>query len=368
MDWFDPAYKAGGPIRSCVNLSKMLSQQHNIYVITGNKDLGGQLLDVQMDEWVKKSYGVSVMYVSDSSNMYKILSQEVNRLMPSVIYLNGLYSKRFTLLPLILKKRNLFNPKIVVAPRGTLQKGALQRRKMKKMAFFALVKLLGLMDGVFFHATDQQEQRDIVENLKIPLKRIMIVPNVPSTGGDDIKPINKFEGSLDLVYISRLAPHKNLKFLLQRLKVIEGKVKLSVYGEIEDNYWDKCLIDIAQLPKSISVEYMGTIPHSDVIGVLSNNHFFILPTKGENFGHAIFESFAAGRPVIIGDQTPWKELEKHGLGWDISLENPEKWERSLNEAVSMGQQEFSAKCQNASEYAQCFMESSRLKYKYNTLF
>ena len=192
MDWFDPAYKAGGPIRSCVNLSKMLSQQHNIYVITGNKDLGGQLLDVQMDEWVKKSYGVSVMYVSDSSNMYKILSQEVNRLMPSVIYLNGLYSKRFTLLPLILKKRILFNPKIVVAPRGTLQKGALQRRKMKKMAFFALVKLLGLMDGVFFHATDQQEQRDIVENLKIPLKRIMIVPNVPSTGGDDIKPINKF--------------------------------------------------------------------------------------------------------------------------------------------------------------------------------
>ena len=50
-------------------------------------------------------------------------------------------------------------------------------------------------------------------------------------------------------------------------------------------------------------------------------HFFILPTLGENFGHVFIEALAAGCPLIISNRTPWLELEKKGIGWDIPLEN-----------------------------------------------
>ena len=33
-----------------------------------------------------------------------------------------------------------------------------------------------------------------------------------------------------------------------------------------------------------------------------------LPTKGENFGHAISDSIANSTPVFISDKTPWNEI------------------------------------------------------------
>ena len=32
IDWFDPAFKAGGPIRSCVNFVAQLHNEFDIYV------------------------------------------------------------------------------------------------------------------------------------------------------------------------------------------------------------------------------------------------------------------------------------------------------------------------------------------------
>ena len=40
-----------------------------------------------------------------------------------------------------------------------------------------------------------------------------------------------------------------------------------------------------------------------------NNDFLILPTKGENFGHVIAESLSASLPVIISQNTPWRNLQ-----------------------------------------------------------
>ena len=34
-----------------------------------------------------------------------------------------------------------------------------------------------------------------------------------------------------------------------------------------------------------------------------------MPSKSENFGHAIAESLSAGKPVITSNNTPWNNLE-----------------------------------------------------------
>ena len=42
IDWFLPAYKAGGPIRSIANLVDHLSESFKFYIITGDRDLGDE--------------------------------------------------------------------------------------------------------------------------------------------------------------------------------------------------------------------------------------------------------------------------------------------------------------------------------------
>ena len=53
--------------------------------------------------------------------------------------------------------------------------------------------------------------------------------------------------------------------------------------------------------------------------------FFTLPTQHENFGHVFIEAWAAGLPVITSDQTPWRDLQAKGIGWDIPLSKRELW-------------------------------------------
>src|SRR5699024_8536433 len=120
-----------------------------------------------------------------------------------------------------------------------------------------------------------------------------------------------------------------------------GNVSLDVYGPIEDtSYWERCKNDIRKLPSNIRVDYKGLIPHNLVLSTFEKYHFFLFPTHGENFGHVISESLISGTPVIISDQTPWRNLDKRQVGWDISLQNKNKFTKVLNETLDLEQNEY----------------------------
>jgi hypothetical protein len=79
-------------------------------------------------------------------------------------------------------------------------------------------------------------------------------------------------------------------------------------------------------------------------------HFLYLPTRGENFGHAIAESLNHATPVIISDQTPWRKLERIGVGWDLPLVKKE-FEAVFQKCVEMDQSTYETMSQKAWEYA-----------------
>jgi glycosyltransferase involved in cell wall biosynthesis len=56
---------------------------------------------------------------------------------------------------------------------------------------------------------------------------------------------------------------------------------------------------------------------------------FILPTLGENYGHVIVEAWAAGVPVLLSDQTPWRGLSGKRIGWDFPLSSPHLFHQAL---------------------------------------
>ena len=96
-DWFDPAFKAGGPIRSCVNFVGHLHADFDLYVFTSSHDLHATSpLPVKTGEWLNYKDQAKVYYAPPQQVNASVLINTINGLAPDYIYLNGLFSKQFT--------------------------------------------------------------------------------------------------------------------------------------------------------------------------------------------------------------------------------------------------------------------------------
>ncbi len=94
----------------------------------------------------------------------------------------------------------------------------------------------------------------------------------------------------------------------------------------------------------------------------------ILPTQGENFGHAIFESLGVGTPVIISDRTIWRGLQEQQAGWDLPLEEPGMLAGAVRELGSMDLPARERLRAGALELAQEFMRKNRFLEEYLKVF
>jgi len=122
------------------------------------------------------------------------------------------------------------------------------------------------------------------------------------------------------------------------------------------------------LPPHIQVQWQGELPHHQVEELVKEHHVFVLPTQGENFGHAIFEALAAGRPVIISDQTPWRDLSRHKAGWDLDLGELGKFSTAIERFAGMSREELNEWCMGAWQFAHHYLENSNNKKRYLELF
>ena len=92
------------------------------------------------------------------------------------------------------------------------------------------------------------------------------------------------------------------------------------YGPAENEaYWEECQGLISQLPGNVKVSYLGRVDGNQVVEVFSRYDLFLFPTGGEAYGHVIAECLTSGTPVLISTETPWRNLQGDGLGWDIDL-------------------------------------------------
>lgn len=371
IDWFAPGYKAGGPISSCVNFVKGLEDVFDIYVLTTDTDLGEPhpYPNIQANQWLPFGQAASVFYLSKHRLSLGNIKKQIDNVAPDFLYLNSLFSVYFTLIPLILYKFNQINPILVLAPRGMLRESALRFKSYKKKVFLSIAKIMGLYKSVHFHATDEQEVMDIKRHLP-QVKRIKMIPNLSKSITPLLKDIGKQPQQLRCVFIGRIHPIKNLLFLLELLKQVRHfQLEMTIIGNLEDEaYWQECHTVIAQLPPLVSVQYVGSVSAESIESYLLAHHFMILPTRGENFGHAIFEAFLAGRPVIISDQTPWRNLAVQQAGFDLPLDSPAAWIEALQTVAAMPQEIYNHWSNGALQFAQQYVAKSETKAKYIELF
>jgi glycosyltransferase involved in cell wall biosynthesis len=368
-DWYLPAYKAGGPVKSIAALAFYLKGEFNFYIITGNKDLfsSESHKGIKSNEWNVLPNGEQVFYFSDDFISFKNLRAVAEKIAYDCVYLNSFFSKQFTIYPLLLKKLNVIKTPIVLAPRGMLGSGALSLKSGKKNMFIKLAKATGLYKHIIWHATSVQEENEIKQLFTHHIKTISNLILPPTKNRTDY---NKEANEVKICFVSRIAQKKNLLFVLQVLQTTNsGKIVFDIYGPAEDEaYYAQCVELAKKLPSNISVNFKGDLQGNEVEQALKNYHLFFLPTLNENFGHAIVEAMLNGCIPLISDATPWRNLQTQNIGWDIALVEKEKFAAAINEVLKVEQAEFEQKSKAVKQYALTNCIDSGAVKAYKSLF
>ena len=371
-DWFEPGYKAGGPIRSCVNFARHMKDAYRVFIFTSDRDLGEDkpYPGIEADTWLLFEPGIHVYYCSPSKLNYKNIRQQSKQVNPDFIYLNSMFSVYFTIYPLFITRllRGGKKVKTILAPRGMLKESALQYKKTKKTAFLQLFNWSGIHRLLHFHATDETEALDI-RRVFGSTAQVTLIGNFPGYPQAYKNALVKEGGQLRIIFIGRIHPIKNLDFLIRLLNDTSGNILLTIVGGEEDRSYSKfCSNLAAECREHVTIQFAGEIPHHEINSLLHAHHIFALPTNGENFGHAIFEALSAGKPVLISDQTPWRMLEQHEAGWDLPLQQPELFVQAINKAVQFDQNTYNCWSRKSWEFVHQYIQQTNFLSHYQRLF
>ncbi|MBK8510766.1 MAG: glycosyltransferase [Saprospiraceae bacterium] len=368
-DWYSPAYFAGGPIQSTQNLVGNISKYFQVWIYTSAFDLGEKRMmqNIQANTWVSKSPTLMIYYQSLKSPGASVYNKIIQTTIPDIVYLNSMFSKHFVLDYLRIRYSKDKYRKVILAPRGMLKQSALNKKWFKKGVFLHLARLFGLYHGIQFHATNQTEKNEILRFF--PRANVLVLDNLPPAILVRPPNLNKLSHRLKLCFVGRIHPIKNLQFLLEVLQVVKSNITLSIVGQAEDKIYDMvCHQLVNALPQNISVNFLGGLPHDQINAILGDHHLFILPTLGENYGHAIIEALSVGRPVLISDQTPWKNLKDYNAGWEFPLSDKQAWINAIEEAASWDQGGFDRHCLGSLEYSRAHTNVEELVEKYREMF
>jgi len=359
-DWYLPGYRAGGPIRSVANFAAQLEDELDIHIFTTDRDhgCGSPYPDIEPDRWVPHARH-RVYYASPSRLTWASILPLIRDLRPDHLYLNSMFSRYMAVYPLAMHR---------LGPRGMLMDSAMAGKTARKQVFIGLLRILGVTRGVRFQATNDLEAVDVRRRFG-PGAAVVRIDNLPGLPSPPSPPPHKEVGHLKVVFVGRSHPIKNLDLLLQAMAGVEAAIELTAIVAREDEaYAARCRELAAALPPRHRVTFREGVPHEAVGEILRANHIFALPTKGENFGHAIFEALSAGRPVLISDQTPWRGLQALGAGWDVPVDSPEPFRDRLARIADMSAQEMGRWCDHAWELAQSRLACADIEKRYTQVF
>lgn len=348
-----PGFKDGGPVRTLINICECLGDEYNFKIITNDRDHGDTKPYPNISYTQPNRVGkADVWYLPPKGFTFrkiKELTKDVD-----LIYCFGPYDD-YAYKAMILKRFRKLKQPLVVASMGSFSDGAIKIKNIKKKLFLNLCKIFGLFSNIVWSVTSDLEQNDVKKYIgkKADCCIAEDLPrNLPEIQAK--KPSN----ILRIIFLSRICEKKNLLYAIKVLQKCSREVVFDIYGTLEDeDYWETCKKEMALLPVHIHWQYKGVVDTHNVINVFSEYDVFLFPTRGENYGHVIFESMAGGCIPIISDQTPWLDLETKDCGFVFPLKDADRFSRIIE---MLTEEKCIRKSKNARAYAKKkYIESVR---------
>ncbi|WP_351189648.1 glycosyltransferase [Shewanella sp. TB4-MNA-CIBAN-0142] len=354
---FYPAFKSGGPVRSVTNLVKLLKDDIVFYVFTADRDMGSNVPfdNINVNSWNNKFANSNVFYKSPCYSLFRNFKKIFINNDFDIIYLNSFFDFNFSIVFSVLISFRMFNEKeILLAPRGELTQGAMSLKPLKKKLFLTLFKVFRLHKNITFHFTSKEELEESIFFLGDVKYNL-----APNMHGD--LPVYKIKekqvDSLNIIFLSRISPKKNLLTIIESLKNIKfGNVNFTIAGVVDDHvYWDKCCSLLRLLPSNIKVNILGPIDRHQVTIELSKSHLFFLPTLNENYGHAIVEAMMYSNIVMLSDKTPWSEVSSFG-GFIGGVNDIDYYTKCITYLLTINKDEFNDKTNKIFEFSDSILK------------
>jgi len=348
-DWFYPGSQAGGPIQSLISFMKTSSD--TFYVVTRNTDLNSTIpySTVQSNSWQKSfQKNIQVYYLNESALNELFISKIYNEINPDRIYLNSMWSPKFSLLPLKVFRSIGLSNNVFLAPRGMLKPAAFKQKGIKKKLFLLFSKFTKIYSNINWHATSEIEKEEILQ--KFPNANVRIAPNISNaTISSQAK---EMTSPFRVLTVGRISPEKGYYEALEAIRT--WNPKQTVHWDIVGLEENAELVNAIQMSsrefRNIHVQMHGHKKQEELKSFYEKAHLFFLPTRGENYGHAIAEALCNGIPVIISDQTPWKNIEENFAGKSSSL-HPIELAKSLDFFLGLTKEEYQIWTEGALKYA-----------------
>ncbi|MGA2262522.1 MAG: glycosyltransferase family 4 protein [Acidobacteriota bacterium] len=340
-----PGYKAGGILRSVENAVNHLHGDFQFRIVTRDRDLGDEepYPSIKHKEWQTVG-NASVYYLPPGGESLAQLRAIVCSTQHDLIRLNSFFDPLTVKVLLNRRLGQIDRKPMVLYPFGEFAWASLRQKYPKKALFMRLARLTGLYAPVTWHASSTLEADDIANVMKIRREAIRVAGDLPTVYGNGTEEAASSwqvpaRDGLRVTFFSRISPEKNLDFALKILSQVRSKVAFDIIGPVEDTaYWTKCQELIRELPAYVTVRSLGGIEPSQVMTSLSQYDLMLFPTGGEAYGHVIAESLTAGTPVLVSTNTPWRNLEAKGLGWDLPLDDIASFVRVIDELGSTDEQ------------------------------
>ena len=348
MGRYLPGYKDGGPVRSIKNLVDYLGDEYNFRILTCDRDHGDEesYPNIKVNAWntVGKA---QVYYVPPNGFKFKTIKKLANE--SDLVYCCGCFND-YAINTLILKRFNQIKVPVVVAAMGLFSPMEFRLKYAKKKLFTTLFNLTGMFKKIYWSATSEMEIHEIKQQVRVK-DNFFIAEDLPRKV--DEAPIKKEKeiGKLKVVWISRIAPKKNLKGAIQILQMVKSDIEFTIYGPKHvPDYWDECEEELKKLPSNVKWSWKGNVESEKVVETLKNHHVFLFPTLGENYGHVIQEALSASCPVILSDQTPWNDVEYNSAGYTYPVDNIDNFIECIERYANLDQKVFNKIANDALEY------------------
>ncbi len=321
LNCFWPGNDASGPNQSFIALATVLAHEFDFRIVSRDREFGAATSSAPLD-WVDLGYA-KARYLPVGAFGAVGLAKLIKTTPHDLLWVNSIYDREFSLPALAVRALGASRAPVLLSPRGEFGEGALNVKPTKKQVFLRVVRALDLWRGLTLHATSEAEAGDIAAGaprgsriVVAPNLRLMLEPPAFTPPGD----------ALRIVFVGRIVPIKGLDFALSALARVKAKVEFEIFGPEEDAATTARCRELSQrLPANVTTHWRGVASNEAIVAAHARSDLFLLPTGGENFGHAIFEALSCGVPAVISDRTPWRGLEAARAGWDLPLDDPARF-------------------------------------------